>query len=391
MIKIKRNLLSLACLSMICSLSTLSANAQSLQDDNKQNNNSSVSGVTQDKQSSGSVTLYGRVAADLEVANFNGDTNKSVNSNNSYVGLKARENFSGLNYVYTDLQIGVGVDSGNVNGNNGNDPTFRKAVIGIGNGYGNLWLGRGETAYYKVAKQFDPFAGESSASNLSILGQTPYTNYTAFNPTIGFNNWRSNTIGIETAPWNNLQLLATYSNKEKELTDPATSSIALVYDNNAIAGALSFERQNFEGNNYYGGGNDKAMRASVSYTFASNTKLFANAERIKNNRDFLSYKRNAYSVGVSQPLGAHELMGSYTQASSGSSNSPLHNAMGSDLGAKQLSVGYKYNFSKRTAAMATASYIRNGDNANYNLAYNPVDLNSGSNIKYVSLGLIHKF
>lgn len=366
----KRNLLSLGALSLIAGLST-----------NVMAQNTSID----------SVTLYGRVAADVEVANYNGKTNKAVNSNNSYVGLKAKENFSGGNYVFTDLQIGVGVDSGNTASNSLDDPTFRKAVIGLGTEYGNVWLGRSETAYYQVAKQFDPFYGLSSASNLAILGQTPYTNPTATNASIGFNNWRSNTIGLESPEWSNLRLLGTYSNRENEISAPATSSLALVYDNNALEGALAFERQNFSANSAggaFGGGNDKALKAAVSYTFPSATKLFVNAERIENERDSLNYKRNAYSIGVAQALGSHELMGSYTQAGSGSHNI---SSLNSDLDAKQLSVGYKYNFSKRTAAMATASYIKNGSNGNYNLAYNPVDLNNGSNIKYVSLGLVHQF
>lgn len=338
-----------------------------------------------------SVTLYGRVAADVEAINYNGNTNKSVNSNNSYVGIKARENFSGGNHVFTDLQIGVGVDNGNTASNSADDPTFRKAVIGLGSDYGNIWLGRSETAYYQVAKQFDPFYGLSSASNLAILGQTPYTNPTAVNGSIGFNKWRSNTIGVESPEWSNLKLLGTYSNRENEISAPATSSLAVVYDNNALQGALAFERQNFSANTNggaFGGGNDKALKAAVSYTFPTATKLFLNAERIENERDSLNYKRNAYSIGVAQAMGSHEVMGSYTQAGSGSHNV---NVLNSDFEAKQLSVGYKYNFSKRTAAMATASYIKNGSSGNYNLAYNPVDLNNGSNIKYVSLGLIHQF
>lgn len=335
-----------------------------------------------------SVTLYGRVDASAQGLRYNDSLGRvkegRVSSDNSYIGIKVRENLSGQTYAYVDLQLGVNVDDGTEN-----NPSFRRSVVGLGSAWGNVWLGRDEAAYYRVGRTFDPFSNYSIASTSAILGQTAYSNPTTIGGGEGFNGWRSNSIGIETPSYYNTKVIATYSAREGNRTLPGIASVAAVYDNGPWGAMVAYERQNYSRTTdpRFLEGRDEGVKAGVSYALATNTKLSAVAEHLKNERDSAKYDRNAYSFGVTQGLGSGELLASYTYADKGD----LRGAVTPDLTAKQLSVGYKYNLSKRTYALATASIIKNGDAANYNLPFRPVGAGVGSDIKSVGLGMVHSF
>lgn len=93
-------------------------------------------------------------------------------------------------------------------------------------------------------------------------------------------------------------------------------------------------------------------------------------------------------VAVTQGFGPHEVKAMYTQVDmSGRVGAATIDAND----AHQLSLGYVYNFSRRTAFYATASQIRNEGAASFVVPGGPAGLAAGDGSRGVELGLRHRF
>lgn len=93
-------------------------------------------------------------------------------------------------------------------------------------------------------------------------------------------------------------------------------------------------------------------------------------------------------AAVTHGVGPHEVKAMYTQVDlSGRVGAARIDAND----ARQLSLGYVYNFSRRTAFYATASQIRNEGSATFVVPGGPAGLAAGDGSRGLELGLRHRF
>jgi predicted porin len=142
----------------------------------------------------------------------------------------------------------------------------------------------------------------------------------------------------------------------------------------------------------------KAWRIAGTYKFATGTKIsglwdnqnyeFNNAALGRN-----EIERDAWQLGISQDFGPHTIYGEYSQANEADAD----NDQLDDTKIKQYTIGYNYNFSKRTMLKAYYTEIRQGDNAAADFYLTPVSggtnqvLAPGADPKGFGVGLRHSF
>ncbi len=356
-------------------------------------NNASLETPQSKSVSSGAVTspgvsIYGRLQAGAERVRVGPRSVSRISSDNSYVGLKIRETLSSESSVYGILEAGVNVDDGTQT-----NPAFRRSILGITNStYGDLWLGRDESAYFRSGRAFDPFYNLSNASTSSLLGQTVFTNSLTPSKTNGFNRRVSNSVGYVSPQWFNTTFSATYGVNEKATlaNDSSVASVAANFNYGPWMAMGGYERQNYTGLGLTGTNRDTAYKAGVGYDFGSTRVTFVGEHAtnlINRAPTSIDYSRNAYSLGAAHTMGSHEVLGAYTRAQAGH----ISGAVTPDYAANQVSLGYKYNFSKRTSFMSTASWINNGAAANYDLSSRSVSPLAGESVRVINVGLVHAF
>lgn len=377
---------SLTFLTLIVSLGAVHAQNQDPSNNSSLNTSQSTS-VSSSSSASPGVSIYGRAQVGAEQVRVGPRTQSRINSENSYLGLKLREDLNGQTSVYGILEAGVNIDDGTQT-----NPTFRRSILGLSNPfYGDVWLGRDESAYYRAGRPFDPFYNLSAASTSSLLGQTVFSNSLTPSKTNGFNQRVSNSVGYTSPKWFNTTFSVTYGANEKSvLNDSSVASVAANFSSGPWSAMGAYERQNYTGLGLTGNNRDKAYKAGVGYDFGATRVTFVGehaSNLINRAPTSIDYSRNAYSLGATHTIGSHEILGAYTKAQAGR----LSGAVTPDYAANQVSLGYKYNFSKRTSLMSTASWIHNGTAANYDLATRGVLPLAGESIRLVNVGLVHAF
>lgn len=110
-----------------------------------------------------SVTLYGVADAGIEYLNKAPSTSTkgsslvrltSGNLSTSRWGIRGSEDLGGGLKASFELESGLSIDTGA--SNNGSKLFDRSAIVGLGNQYGTVWLGRQTTPLYDAMLQLDP-------------------------------------------------------------------------------------------------------------------------------------------------------------------------------------------------------------------------------------------
>jgi predicted porin len=126
-----------------------------------------------------------------------------------------------------------------------------------------------------------------------------------------------------------------------------------------------------------------------TYEFNSNTQIGSGVDAFNKG----DVERDAWQLGISQDFGPHTIYGEYSQANEADGNSERID----NSGIKQYTLGYNYNFSKRTMLKAYYTEIRNDDSAFADFYLTPVSggtgqvLGSGADPKGFGVGIRHSF
>lgn len=359
-------------------------------------------------QAQSSVTLYGLIDGGLSYQNISGEvagrdigSSKIGTQSGAYLptlfGIRGVEDLGNGNSAVFVLENGF--DLGNGTTNQGGRLFGRQATLGVRNDvYGQVDVGRQSNVASRYFLAIDPFgmaytqagagaafgsanstrysnslmyqspsyAGVSGAlgysfntSMAAVYGTTPVADSSGFSTT---NNMRATTAGLKYAN-GPLLVAATYDLVNPNGSIPGAPNVSAW----TLAGAYDFS----------------VVKVSAAYGqsregFMSGITPAANLQSNWSNGGVIFQNgtgANSYLLGASIPVnGASKVMVSYTGlAPTGNWN---------DNGAKTQSVynlGYQYDFSKRTAAYAYASYANN---------YAMLD---GVKSTLVTVGLTHKF
>ena len=320
------------------------------------------------------VTVYGQANVSLDMVKSGGVANATpgtgsvgsnhVASNSSRLGFKGSEDLgNGLSAIFqveSEINIdGTGTTDSNGDTSSGTLLATRETFAGVkGDSWGAVKLGRLDTPYKISTRGLDLFA-DGIADNRSIMGggnDARTTDTIAYvSPSMsGFSAAYARAMGAEGAT-------ATNQTKGK------ASSIAVMYDVAPFYATIANQKVT------YGtalgqfssatGEVDKAFKVGGGYK----TDMFAvNAviENTKNTASITETKaRNIYIAGQYNISSNDAVKLAYTVAGDEKANG----VKTIDSGAKQMSIGYDHNLSKRTTVYALYTKLSNKAQADYNI------------------------
>jgi predicted porin len=350
---------------------------------------------------SGNVVIYGQMNASIDSVDSgyasNSQRTTQINDNSSRLGFKGTEALgNGLSAVW-QLESGLNADGSTpgagFQATSGSSLNTRNTFVGLTGGFGTTILGRHDTPYKLATRSLDVFA-DNIADNRSIMGQSGVGTT--------FDGRQSNVIAYISPSLSGFTGAVAYvAGAENALTSGQTKGSAWsamgTYANGPIFGSLAYEKHNVGSANtgtlglgLLSGLNEKAWKLGGGYNFGD-FKLGLAYEKTSDNFNNGSDLAGHHSVYVSgaYTMGANVIKAAYTKA--GDMNSV------SDSGAKQWSLGFDHNMSKRTTVYALYSKLTNDTHGAYGLLVGG-DTNGGvpsghanSDPSVFSLGMKHSF
>lgn len=338
-----------------------------------------------------SVTLFGTV--DQAATYINGSDNwsglQSGGNMDSRIGFRGTEDLgAGLKAQFW-LESGILADTGS--GDSGGGLDFkRRATVGLLGNFGEIRLGRDESAAYRTMKNFDVFnnAGIGGArmwdNNLPVLAPLDYDS-----------RRKDNSISYYSPNWGGFNFGVNYGFGERPTDTWENGSYwgaSLGYDNGPWSAALTAEQQNnilvpLPGAPADVGFKDRAYSVGLGYDFGRMKVSGAYRQNRVESDTTDRLKGNSYMLGVAAPVGAVGVV----KASYNRYEREV-DAAGTELKADHFSLGYEHNLSKRTALYGTYSYLKNKEGAapgNLSLGGIPVDEDGKQH--GIQLGVRHSF
>ncbi|MGN1056484.1 MAG: porin [Comamonas sp.] len=338
-----------------------------------------------------SVTLFGTVdqAATYVDGSDSWSGLQSGGNMDSHIGFRGIEDLgSGLKAQFW-LEAGILADQGTGDSGSGLDFS-RRATVGLLGNFGEIRLGRDESASYRAMKGFDVF-------NNAGIGGTRMWNQSFPGSTVGYDSKRKdNMVSYYSPNWGGFNIGVNYAFGERPVDTWENGSylgLALGFGNGPWNAALTAEQQNdvlvpgILPAPALLGVDERAYSAGLGYDFGRFKVSGAYRQSRLKADGFDSLKGQTYTLGVAAPVGAvGVLKASYNRYE-------REQFAGSELKADQFSLGYEHNLSKRTALYGTYSYLNNKDNngANLGLSMGGVPADIDGKQHGIQLGVRHSF
>jgi predicted porin len=303
-----------------------------------------------------SVTIYGRLNMTLEREKFSGqDSANNLNNNSSRIGFRGTEDLGGGLKALFELEHGFNPDTGTAS-QGGNNFWARSSFVGLEGGFGKVRLGNmTSAAYYATAdyvSMHNHDTGTSSDALYDSFSQpTDKVSYTT--PSFGGNTievamtTRDNNVGARTADvayngdFGPLHVGAGFT---KAKDGPSEIALRALYELGAFTFGGYYQRTSGE---FQGTPSDSA-------------------------------ERNNFRFAAMYALGAGEFHANVGWAGD---RGGVDNT-----GAKQYTLGYNHNLSKRTKLYGYYTTVRNDSGAAYMGA--PT---AGSDYSSLAAGIRHNF
>ena len=332
-----------------------------------------------------SVTLFGIV--DTNVSYLDGVSNAAGTNTDSKYGIgtsgnaTSRLGFRGVEDLGGGLKAGFWLE-GQIDGDDGNAAGFnfkRRSTLSLMGGFGEVRLGRDLTPGYSKFISYDLFGQVG-------MGQ--------------FLGWSSNLYGADVGGVRADNMLSYYTPNFGGFTagvsygfgeDTASSKTNryvggyVAFDNGPISVALAMDKNN--GNlptTPAVNGDRTQVSLGGSYDFGM-LKASALVQKVEFEPTVGTgkVKVDNWALGLSAPVGPGTVKAQYAS----------YDLKDSSNEAQQLSVGYVYDLSKRTAVYGTVSFLKNKGASAVSLAGNGLSLGgaSGENQTGYQVGIRHAF
>jgi predicted porin len=339
-----------------------------------------------------------------------------VTSNSSNFGLRGRETLSPALAAFFQVESAVNLDAGNTN------IASRNSAVGLEGAWGSLRAGQWDTPYKTISGAVEPMYFTGIAYTGALVG-TPGFGVgptTSGAPVAGspanasFERRQGNSVQYWSPAVAGLSVRLAESVDEARTArrDPRIFSASVEYDHGWLYLAYAHE----EHRDYFGldalapttqapadgpeRSRDRGGKLVARVKFGG-TQLGAIAERLRYAKEGAApsgalqrYRRTAVALTLLQKVGA---MGTLRAIAAKAWRDDCGRFDGSacetaGLGARQLSLGYSYSFSKRTDGYAFYTRVANDERASYQFA-NGAGLGAapGSTSTGFLLGLRHAF
>ncbi|MCG5516848.1 MULTISPECIES: porin [unclassified Ectothiorhodospira] len=315
--------------------------------------------------------LYGRMNVSLDAVDDGQESSGQLASNSSRLGVRGSEDlgFAGLKGVY---QIEARLNGGNDQSRtfNGSDLTGRNTFLGLAGDFGELRLGKHDTAYKMATLRLNFFADtlgdmHALAGQFNVQNDPSITGVDGTTFGANFYSREDNTIVYMSPNFDGLQFMGHYTTDRisdrpgERANDQDSMSLAATFEQGPMFVTVAFEQrnewldQNFDENdpNYADG---TAWKVGGTYQIQDLT-LAAMFENIDSDVEGLG-DRDLFHLGAKYQLGQAYVMGSFTSADDNDED---------NTAADMWALGAGYDFTKRTGMYATYAQVSNDDNAGY--------------------------
>ena len=326
---------------------------------------------------SANFTFYSKINVDVE--SIKSDTVSTpattptsimrVQSNASRFGFKGAEDLGdGLQAIY---QFEAQIDS--VNEQNKKIPFngVRNSQVGLKGDFGTVFAGNWDSPYKTVHNKIELFDNATVFSAINLVGMTGNgKNYnTRQNNVIQY--WTPNLSGFTG------QVAYALDSAKTTTTNKTALSLSGAYENDMLYAGVGHENR---ADQTTATQSDKATRVLGAFKFA-NGQIGIMLERLSVANTFTTTaSQNNVEVAGTYRIGSNNLGVSYVK------NGDYNDV--ANTGAKQLSLRYGYNHSKRTELYAAYTSLKNDTAANYGFFSGSA---TGSKQTGLGLGIIHSF
>jgi predicted porin len=328
-----------------------------------------------------------------------------VSSNSSNFGIRGTEKLGGGLDAWFQIEMGsLAIDAG------GGALAGRNSGVGLRGEWGTILLGQWDTPYKNATSSLDPFGNTSIAgfTNLMGGGTTSTSNNAATRQ--GFDRRQRNVVQYWTPNMKGFALRAAYSaNEERNACganvkcSPSLASAALNYRSGELDVSFATERHSQYANTTAVTTIDTGMKFGTRYKLGAHS-LAAVAEIIKYRGNVgatglpktftvgaaTEARQKAMFVGYRGEYGVHNLRLSYVKAKDLELNV---GGTAPNTNAKMISLGYGYDFSKRTEGVIFFTKITNATASRHNFAVNGLigANNDGTDPQGLAFGIRHRF
>ncbi len=319
--------------------------------------------------------LYGKINMSINHLDNGTDSETSLNSNYSRIGVKGSEDLgNGMKVGYL-MEWAVDMD-GDLSSVGGGDLTMRNRAITLSGDWGTVLAGNWDTPMKSVrykAELFDSRVGDTG--NL-IGGYTTTSARTA------------NTIAYSTPNMNGFSSTIAYVMDVRKAvvddTDGDAISMNGIYNNGPLVVALGYENISDDA---FGANkeNQRAWRLAGSYAFGD-FKVVGSFTDVSDANGLDNIDYDIWTLGAAYKMGNNTILFQYGDRDDSGNNA--------DDGADQWAIGLEHTLSKRTMVFVDYSALDNDDNSvsrSWSGVGNNMKAVAGEDTDGFGVGIIHKF
>ena len=355
-----------------------------------------------------SVTIYGVADVGLEQVEAKGATagaasdvagKSRVTSNSSYIGFKGQEELGGGLKAIWQIEQAIDIDDGG-GSTKTNGFATRDSFVGLSSAAaGKVIMGRITTPTRAVASKLDVFPGQAGiGADTAILGNTGQANKQG---DLAFDTRKQNSVGFESAKIAGMTLSAAYIANESRTNsnNPWGWGAGLTGGWGPVTAMFAYEEHRgadgLNGNNMTAasahGSLDTNYRIGLGFSQSGLTlnAIYEMMELRGGNATAMGagvteLSRDAFWIGGKYAMGKHEFRLAYAMALAADQTKDFETTEVKDSEAQQISVGYGYNFSKRTQVYGVYSTVDNKSGAAYD--FGPSKSKVGTSTQPVAAG-----
>ena len=338
------------------------------------------------------IQIYGRLNLAIEDFRDSSDakgkssTVSRISNNRSVLGFKGGEDLGdGLQAIF-QIEGTVSPDTG------AGGIAARDTRVGLQGSMGTLFGGNWVTPYNSATSSLDPFY-PTTAGYMSIMGNGSAATADNVSDTSSFDRRQQNSLHYWTPEWHGFSAHIAHGFNEGVVVDgakPSLTSAAFIYEGGPYYVTLAQELHH----EYQGTGlRDVGTKFAAAYKFGD-TRISAVAEKLRYETFTGTLERKSYYISATHQIERHVLRFGLALADdvTGTSIKKIgYMKKGPDTGAIHATLGYDYNFSKRTSVFVYYTQLKNEKNGIYDLAINSLGVTPGATIKGVALGMRQSF
>jgi len=333
-------------------------------------------------QTANPVTVYGRVYVTLEQVEAKGGTgtpNRTrIEDQASLFGIRGTEDLGGGLRAFFQLETGFRPDQ--------NNTTFaaRNSAVGLQGGFGSILMGRWDTPWKVATTAIDPYG------DLTLSGITGVLNDGA-----NFDRRDQNSVQYWSPTWGGFafRLMGTANENKSTTANPRDYGANVTFTRGPVYVFGTWEKHKDQV-----GGNGAAVgNPSGNITAASDEEGWALGGSfafgpIKLGAQYQEIEKTGrhdgeYWMGnVVWTIGKNQIIFQHMRQNGGEANTATTEAE-----CESNSIGYQYNFTRRTFFIGSYVRVKNENGATCNFGANRLAIGANQDPQGVFLGLRHVF